>query len=307
MKPVLLLLLLALGACAGTGGAELAACALERKAELRLRIRSGVPIVNAAINGQPVTLLVDTGASVTVLAPGAARRAGLLRDPRFDTGLAGVSGVIPGTGARARSVQLGDTVLENWPLVVGPLVLPAVDGQPLDGLLGTTVLSEFDVDLDLPNERMTLYRARPCPDARPPWREAFTQVAMSGSDQRRLYVPLQLDGVWTASLLDTGTSNTMVSRRVAAAAGATEGDLQQAPTVVSASGTPGGFPSRVRRFRELRVGNDIRRGPVLLVGDLPGTTDALLGGDYLTSRRVWLSFATGQVFVSAGIGRVRAP
>ena len=212
---------------------------------------------------------------------------------------------MPAAGARARRVQLGGAVLEDWPVVVGPIVLPTLDGTPLDGLLGTTVLSAFDVDLDLPNERMTLYRARPCPAARPPWREASRQVAMAGSDARRLLVPLRLDGVWAAALLDTGSSVTMVSRRVAEAAGATESDLLRAPTLVSASGAPGGFRSRVRRFQELRVGDDVRRGPVVLVGDPPGATAALLGGDYLTTRRVWLSFATGQVFVSEGLGQPR--
>ena len=92
---------------------------------------------------------------------------------------------------------------------------------------------------------------------------------------------------------------------MAGATGATESDLLRSPSLVSASGAPGGYRSRVRRFRELRVGNDVRRGPVILVGDPPGTTEALLGGDYLTSRRIWLSFATGQVFVTEGPGQPR--
>ena len=128
---------------------------------------------------------------------------------------------------------------------------------------------------------------------------------MAGSGARRLLVPVRLDGVWASALLDTGTSVTMVSRAVAVAAGATEDDLLRAPTLVSASGAPGGYLSRVHRFRELRVGEDVRRGPVILVGEPPRGTDALLGGDYLTTRRIWLSFATGQVFVSRGLGQPR--
>ena len=279
-----------------------------RKAELPLQVRTGVPIVGASVNGQPMLMLVDTGVDSTVLAVAAAQRAGLARDPRGDIGLAGVSGILPMAGARARRVQIGEAVLEDWPVAVGPIVLPALDGQPLDGLLGTSVLSEFDVDLDLPNERMTLYRARPCPAARPPWREAYRQVAQvttDGSDTRRLLMPLRLNGVRFTALLDTGTSFTTVSRRVAEAAGVTEGDLVRAQTLVSASGAPGGFRTRIQRFGELRVGDDVRHGPVVLVGDLPGTFDALLGGDYLATRRVWLSFATGQVFVSEGLGQPR--
>lgn len=306
MRLFALLLVAAIAACAGPSPQELAACSLERKAELPLRVRRGVPIVTAVVNGQPATMLVDTGADITVMTPAAAVRLGLARERRADMALAGVSGMMPGAGALARSFALGDAVLPDRIMVVGPLVLPAVDGQPIDGLLGTSLLSEYDIDLDLPSERMTLYRARPCPGAVPAWSGAFTQVAMAGSSWRRLYVPLQLDGTALASLLDTGTSITTVSRRAALAMGATEDELARAPAVVSASGAPGGFASRVRRFRELRVGADTRRGPILLVGELPVSAgDALLGGDYLTTRRLWLSFANGEVFVPDGIGQPR--
>ena len=53
-------MLAVLAACAGPAPAELDACALVRKAELPLQVRSGVPIVSAAINGQPMTMLLDT-------------------------------------------------------------------------------------------------------------------------------------------------------------------------------------------------------------------------------------------------------
>lgn len=309
MKPVLLLLLAALAglaACAGPVPADLAACALERKADLPLQVRGGVPFAAVAINGQPATMLVDTGVNVTVVALGSAPRLGLRWEPRIDTAIVGGGGTLPVAGAWAERIALGEDQLLNRLVVVGPLALPGLDGRPIDGLIGTDVLSQYDVDLDLPNERMTLYRARPCAGARPPWSQPWTQVEAAGSAPGRLHVGLHLDGIRLASLLDTGASITTVSRRAALAAGATEDDLAQAPRLRSASLAPQGFVSRVRHFRELRVGDDVRRRPVVLVGDLPAEAgDAVLGGDYFTSRRLWLSFATGQVFVSNSLGQPR--
>lgn len=306
MKPTLLLLLAALAACARPVPADLAACAPQRKADVPLLVRGGVPYMTARINGQPATMLLDTGANVTIVAPAAAARFGLREEPGSDMIGHDAGGVLAVAGARADRLALGDAELLQERVFVGPLALPGVDGQPIDGLIGTDVLANFDVDLDLPNERMTLYRANPCPGAGPPWSEASTRVEAATSGPGQLHVILQLDGIRLASLLDTGVSITTVSRRVALATGVSELDLALAPRVRSASLTQQGFESRARRFRELRVGDDVRRRPVLLVGDLPAAAgDALLGGDYLTSRRVWLSFRTGQVAVSNGLGQPR--
>jgi hypothetical protein len=55
------------------------------------------------------------------------------------------------------------------------------------------------------------------------------------------------------------------------------------------------------RFAELRVGPEATREPVLWVASVRVVpiVDLLLGADWLAPRRVWLSFATRQVFVAA--------
>jgi hypothetical protein len=53
-------------------------------------------------------------------------------------------------------------------------------------------------------------------------------------------------------------------------------------------------------FAELRVGADIARDPTLWVASVRVVpiVDMLLGADWLGSRRVWLSFATKQMFIA---------
>ena len=42
-------------------------------------------------------------------------------------------------------------------VTVGPLPMNEVAGRPLAGLLGRDFLSPFDLDIDLPAHRMTLF------------------------------------------------------------------------------------------------------------------------------------------------------
>jgi hypothetical protein len=57
----------------------------------------------------------------------------------------------------------------------------------------------------------------------------------------------------------------------------------------------------LHRFGELHVGMDTTRDPMLWVAPVHVVpiVDMLLGADWLRSRRVWISFATKQIFVAA--------
>jgi hypothetical protein len=55
------------------------------------------------------------------------------------------------------------------------------------------------------------------------------------------------------------------------------------------------------QFKELQVGNETVEKPSLWVEPLhlSPIADMLLGADWLAARRVWISFATSQLFVAA--------
>lgn len=299
MKALLSLLVL-LAACAGpapdvSGGV----CSLDRRAVLPVAVVQNVPLVGVLINGQPATMVLDTGANLTMLTQTAARRLGLVPEAgvaveTVSAGGAGVAGA-----ARIGGLLLGGTELPGRLVGVVPISLPSWAGGRVDGLLGTDVLADYDVELDLPNGTVTLYRARPCLDALPPWPAPFQTLERREVASGALFVPVWLDGVGLTALLDTGTSLTVVTPRVAWAAGVPGEVLARAPVLQGVTPGPSSLTTRAVRFRELRLGDEAWRGPVLLVGPLPPSAgDGLLGGDYLANRRVWLSFATGQVFVT---------
>lgn len=110
-----------------------------------------VPVI---INGRVrATLLIDTGASLTIISPAVLRRAGVAlerteRQGRFNT----VNGVITAPIARLRTLALSRELVEN--IDVGGIALPGVPG--IDGLLGMNVLRRFEFSVSDTEQLLTL-------------------------------------------------------------------------------------------------------------------------------------------------------
>ncbi|MFT7221474.1 MAG: clan AA aspartic protease (TIGR02281 family) [Candidatus Azotimanducaceae bacterium] len=102
-------------------------------------------LIRAILDGdQALTLLIDTGASITVISPAILTRVGY----GFDRGTANFStanGVVEAPLVLINKLSLGDVVLED--LMVGAIPLDA-SGHSFDGLLGMNFLREFEFSLD---------------------------------------------------------------------------------------------------------------------------------------------------------------
>jgi len=111
----------------------------------------GPVVVEARLNGALLRLLVDTGAERTVIAPAALARTGI--DPASGTPVR-ISGVTGSAAATLVAVPL----LEVAGARVGPLsvIVHALPGDSLDGLLGRDVLDAFTVTFDAAAGRATL-------------------------------------------------------------------------------------------------------------------------------------------------------
>lgn len=111
----------------------------------------GPLVVDASLNGVPLRLLLDTGADRTLISPAAMARAG------FDvTGgtLVHIRGVTGDAVAPLVSVQRLDIAGAR----VGPVavVVHALPGPSVDGLLGRDVLDAFTVTVDAASQRAIL-------------------------------------------------------------------------------------------------------------------------------------------------------
>lgn len=105
---------------------------------------AGAPILAAAaVNGVPVTLMVDTGAERTLISPQALARTGLTLGGGRPVRIVGVTG-----GAGAREVVVPRLDLAGTQ--VGPVAVIVHDGSfgGADGLLGRDVLDAFTLTVD---------------------------------------------------------------------------------------------------------------------------------------------------------------
>ncbi|MEJ0016592.1 MAG: retropepsin-like aspartic protease [Acetobacteraceae bacterium] len=303
IRAVLLLSLLALAACAGDIGARRAdgTCPLIRLAEIPLEARSNMLFVQAKIGTEPVTLLLDTGAERTLLTEAAVNRLQLPRDYQHATRTFGIGSPTAAWDAKLPDgLVLGTTRFPVDSVTVGQFAINQIAGGPADGLLGADILLAFDLDLDLPANHITVYRARrECPDATPPWKEPYVAVNGIGTQRDRLLVPFELDGVAGMGILDTGAQLSSVSQRMAERTGVGLEQLAADRTVIAHGAAPEHVPVRIHRFRELRVGPALLRDPLLPVVPMSSSMgDALVGADFLQDRRVWLSFSTNRMFIT---------
>lgn len=130
----------------------------ENEAVLPLQIVGNRPIVDAAIGGEAVHLLLDTGAWQTgVLSGETARTAGLEAARLSGVRAGSVWGPVDVEFAEAPSLRLGPFELTRVPLLVAPKGWYN-QGSSTDSLLGYDVLAQFTVRIDYPHRRLWLRR-----------------------------------------------------------------------------------------------------------------------------------------------------
>ena len=300
---VVLLVLLGFAGCASDAGRSRveASCHAVRLARVPLEARGDMIFVHARIDNEPIKLLVDTGAERTLLTEAAVDRLHLPRDFQHATRTFGIGSPTATWDAKLRNgIEVGGTEFPVDRVTVGRFAINEAAGTHADGLLGADILLAFDIDLNLPAHEMTLYQPRSgCPNAPPPWREAYASVDGVIAHRDRLLLPFELNGVRGTAILDTGAQMSSISQQMAQRVGLGEADLASDRTVMAHGAAPDQIPVRIHRFATFRVGPAEMHAPTLPVVPMSsGMGDALIGGDFLRGRRVWLSFSTQQVLLA---------
>ena len=300
---VVLVVLLGCAGCANEPGQPRTenACRVVRLARVPLEPRGDMLFVQARIGGYPIKLLVDTGAERTLLTEATVDRLHLPRDFQHTTRTFGIGSPTATWDAKLpNGIELGNTGIPVDRVTVGRFAISEAAGNRADGLLGADILLAFDIDLNLPAQEMTLYQPRHgCPDSPPPWRETYVSVDGVSTRQDRLLLPFELNGVRGTALLDTGAQMSSISQQMAERVGLLEADFASDRTVLAHGAAPDQIPVRIHRFTTFRVGPAEMRAPALPVVPMSsGMGDALIGGDFLRGRRVWVSFSTQQLFLA---------
>jgi hypothetical protein len=135
--------------------------------------------VVAMIEGGAHPLVVDSGASLTVIRPALFQALAADGRGRQVVSPLTVMGIAPGEALRLRSISLGGAEVNGAPaLQVGDALLDALSaevGHNVDGLVGGTFLREFMVMVDYGSRRIRLHRY-PTPD---PLADEFRRVGLT--------------------------------------------------------------------------------------------------------------------------------
>jgi hypothetical protein len=113
---------------------------------------------------------------------------------------------------------LGPQVFQKWPLVVVPAsAVPAVrtyEGKPIVGQLASRFLTAVDAELDLGQNRITLFEQVKCGSSAVYWRGSITAVHAEFDQTGLLHFPMQLEEQEIQTSLDTRVRSSRISTEV---------------------------------------------------------------------------------------------
>jgi len=289
------------------GTAQAVGCQVTPKATVPLDMMHGVPTLQLLVDGQPARFVLDTGAGRTTVSVAAVRRLGLSLNKWIGTTVEGIGGLQRHQDASPQSMVLAGLSLHQTglgaPLSLAVAALPFSNQRPgseIDGLLGRDLLGSSDLDLDLQHLRLTLFSVTDCQADFVPWKHPYGTVPTIPAYRQDLVFLAELDSRPMRTMIDSGAGISFLT-----ASGTVRAQLPPlAPGRDAAARVAGVGPrrliARLHRFDTLSVAGITTSSPALVVSDvhLSPLLDMLLGVDWLRTHRVWLSFATRQVFVA---------
>lgn len=251
--------------------------------------RSGLITIEAAVNGTPVTALLDSGAQYSVFDRDLAESLSLASALDPPTVAYGVGGQPQfGRGARA-DVQVGDATLSGLSAAVlelGPISEVAGLSVPL--ILGQDVLNRLVADIDFPERRVRLH----APDAFPLPENA--RAAPVRSEGRALLAQVVVEGEPLGVVVDTGATGALaLTRSVAEAVGLLDGRRVRSGSSIVLGGVAQGA---VVEARSLVFGDatyedvDVQ---IFQLPNVPGFPRGLLGLEVLRPYRVIMNHREG--------------
>jgi clan AA aspartic protease (TIGR02281 family) len=294
-------------------------CKLVKIAEWRVNPQASSLMVEGAVNGQKIGILLDTGARRSFVLRAAADRLGLTRQEAVGYRFVGIGGETHAEQTIIEEFKIGQAVRKNWRV----LVLGERDhGQPYSVLLGYEFFELVDVEFDLPNGAVRMFQPQECGDTPLAyWGGAVDVVPLEIDNARpKILLSVKLNGKPLVAELDSGSS-TVISQLVAAQLGVTP----DSPGTIAAGKARGIGAERPDQwygsFESFSIGGEIIRNPQLRFTNLQFTgtqtgsrlttreeiRDMLLGVDFLRAHRVYVAHSQRKVYFTYIGGRVFAP
>ena len=313
----------------GIGAAPaLADCKMVQVAELALDPQWYGAVADGQINGQPIKAMIDTGSSLSVISRAEAAKLGLAFRPINGISLYGVGGQRQAYRTTVQSLQVGQLFAKNIDLIGSD----RLTDPRIAMILGNDILSQFDVEFDLPDHVMRLFKPEGCsPDQLVYWNKPYSLAPLLGTnrDSPSVRTSVSLNGQRIAAELDSGAGASVVDITVANRVGVV---IDSAVSTEAAHGMGDApRPVSIGLFKSFALGDEqignVKIQLINLVGDLQLTdqdTDTriarsvtgdtepmmLIGDDFLRTHRVLIanrehvmvfSYLGGPVFATPAV------
>ena len=298
-------LLSALVLTASAPSPALAACSFAKVAELPV-IMSGLrPLVPAKVNGKEVRFLADSGAFYSTLTRQAATQTGV-RGRGSRKGVGGVSGAVNMDIGVAATFELAGLTFDDVTFLIGADAM----ADEASGLLGQNVLGTMDVEYDLANGVIRVFRTTDCDGAFLAYwaqeqRAGILPMAPRSRLKPHIIVPASVNGQPIRALLDTGASISMMKVAAAARAGV-KTTSEGVTSTTSSFGISGqGADSWKAPVSSFAFGDEEIRNTKLRIAKIElEDADMLIGADFFLSHRIFVSNSQGRLYFTYNGGPV---
>lgn len=201
---------LGLAATSAVAGAA-SNCKMFRVAEWPVRSERGHLVVDGAINGQKIGVMLDTG-GISMIPRSAADRLGLTRRTARGYRLFGIGGESYVESTFVDEFKVGELARKSWEVMVaGERDL----GKSIDVILGEDVFEQVDLEFDLPHKVVRLFRAENCEGvALGYWAPQGTGQVDIGSGSR-IIVTVKINGQPMQAELDSGAGVSVLDKPAA--------------------------------------------------------------------------------------------
>ena len=250
-----------------------------------------------SINGNPATLLVDTGAFDTVLATTPVER--------YKLALTETGRKSQGIGGEAKIYMAQIDELSVGPAKSGRSRVRVLTdfGHPpsYDAIIGAPFLLQTDMEIALATKELRFFRPSNCNDRfLAYWDAAAMEIPFEQSSPRdpNPRFTVLVNGKKMKAVIDTGAATTLIGLNAARRAGLkldTPGVKRQG----EASGIGNARAAKWNTsFDTFQIGTETVKNAEIGVVDWEGSVDILLGDDFLRAHRVLFAMSQRKLYIS---------
>jgi len=288
-------------------------CKMVQIAELPVRLQDNKLLVDGEINGRKIRIVLDTGATHTLLFRSTADRLGLRRDRVKGVRMFGIGGETSVESALVDEIRIGEATRERLRMFVAG---EGEFGRDMDVLLGEDVLQSFDVEFDLAHSVVRLHQSNDCEGMSLAYwaTDGARTVGIEPVDERRPQIRLDvlINGQGVSALLDSGAGISLLDKPMAAALGVTPSTPGVVPFGRGTGLGQKAIEFWVGPFQSVAIGDETIKHTSIVFGDVfknasyigtgshvPRRVESaamLLGADFLHAHRVLVAHSQRKIY-----------